>query len=202
MFNVFTPTGSYPPQVSVGGYYEGGIVGYIFQPGDPGYVAGEQHGLIISQLTPPLVTEGGSTCWPSGYPWTTRNILPMINMPGLSVDIGTGQSNTTTIVTVNSYGVSVCTYDPAKLCDTYTSNGYSDWYLPSLNELTSIGANRASLPDWGNGYQYLWCSTQFDQDNAYIVDTVDNSTTITLKWGNSIGPPFGLFGRYRPVRTF
>ena len=33
--------------ISVNDFYQGGIVGYIFQPGQPRYVSGETHGIII-----------------------------------------------------------------------------------------------------------------------------------------------------------
>ena len=198
MFNIFAATGFNPPIVQVGGYYKGGIIGYILQPGDPGYVAGEQHGLIVSPTTPPLVDDepGGSPCWPSGYPWNYQNVGTQPNLTSLSAAIGTGQANTNTIVaTWNPYG-SVCTYIPAKLCDIYTNDGYSDWYLPSLDELTAIGANRALLPDWAYGY---WTSTQVDTNNAYVVNTSTNAVQSEPKWSDGGG---ARYFRYRPVRSF
>lgn len=190
MFNSFlAPSGSYIPTIQPGVTYAGGIVGYVFQPGDPGYVFGEVHGLIISETNPPL-----NPFLPSGWPWTNQNIQPLPNLTSLSSAIGTGQSNTNTIVASQTYGV----YDPAKECDTYSSNGYTDWYLPSLDELTAMGANRAVLPDW----MTYWSSTQQSQNYAYAVNGSTNATLTELKWGVNIGPPYGPYYRFRPTRTF
>ena len=53
--------------------------------------------------------------------------------------IGTGQANTTAIV--NSQGAGAYA---AQLCDDLTLNSYSDWFLPSTDELQEIYTNRAS----------------------------------------------------------
>ena len=196
MFNIFTPTGSNPPSVSVGQFYQGGIIGYILQPGDPGYDANVQHGLIISETTPPLVEQApGEPCWPSGYPWSTQNVGAQPNLTSLSSAIGTGQSNTNTIIAAYSYG-GICTYDPAKLCGDYSVNGYSDWYLPSLDELTSIGVNRALFSNWAYGY---WTSTQQSQEYAYMVNTSTNAVQTEPKWSDGGG---ARYFRYRPTRSF
>jgi hypothetical protein len=197
MFNSFlTTNGSYSETLAVGDLYGGGIVGYILQYGDPGWENNRQHGLIISPTTPPLVEDSpGSPCWPSGYPWSMQNVGAQPDL-SLSSAIGTGQANTNTIVAAyNPYG-SICTYNPAKLCNDYSINGYSDWYLPSLNELTAIGANRALLPDWLYGY---WTSTQVDQNNAYVVNTSTNAVQSEPKYSDGGG---ARYFRYRPVRSF
>jgi len=201
MFNSFlAPSGSYIKTLQPGDVYQGGIVGYVFQLGDPGYVFGEQHGLIISPTTPPLVNAGPpffETCWPSGYPWDFQNTGTQPNLTSLSSAIGTGLTNTNTIADAFGFNPSnICTFIPARLCLTYSIDGYDDWYLPSLNELTAIGANRALLPDWDYGY---WTSTQVNQNNAYVVNTSTNAVQSEPKWSD--GAEYRYF-RYRPVRSF
>jgi hypothetical protein len=198
MFNSFLATnGSYAETLQVGDSYGGGIVGYILQYGDPGWEPNRQHGLIISPTTPPLVEDApGSPCWPSGYPWNYQNVGTQPNLTSLSAAIGTGQANTDIIVSTWSPYGSICTYIPGKLCEIYTNDGFSDWYLPSLNELTAIGANRALLPDWNYGY---WTSTQVNQNNAYVVNTSTNAVQSEPKWSDGGG---ARYFRYRPTRSF
>jgi len=58
---------------------------------------------------------------------------------GTETDIGTGQSNTTVIVTwLNNHSE---TGKAAQLCDALTVEGYSDWFLPSLDELNLMYEN-------------------------------------------------------------
>jgi hypothetical protein len=77
-----------------------------------------------------------------------------------STDFGSGETNTTAITAFCTE-----TNTAAKACDTLSLNGYSDWYLPSLNELnlvyTNIGkhgvitnTNYWSSSQCGAGYAY------------------------------------------------
>jgi hypothetical protein len=192
MFNILIPTGS-SIQLEPGDAYQGGIIGYLLEPGDTGYDPYVQHGLIISPTQ--IVADA---CWPSLWPWSTQNAPPQPanqpNLTTLSAAIGTGQSNTNTIIAAYSYG-GFCTYDPAKLCDVYSINGYSDWYLGSLNEMIAIGANRASFAQWDSN----WTSTQQSQAYAYVVNGVTNAVQVEPKYSD--GASYRYFS-FRPLRSF
>ena len=62
---------------------------------------------------------------------------------------GDGESNTSAIVAAGCGGA-------AASCQNLTLNGYSDWYLPSINELISMRALRTQLGMTGE----YWSSTQ------------------------------------------
>ena len=122
--------------LSIGQSYEGGIIVYLLQPGDTGYSANIQKGLIVSP------TDLGVAEW--GYYG-----IPVTNAYGTA--IGTGKQNTIAIVNSGKQQNIA-----AKLCFDYVSGGYSDWYLPSIEELNKIYINRALI---GGFSQYAYWSS-------------------------------------------
>lgn len=89
---------------------------------------------------------------------------PGINIPGAQFSaVGTGQSNTIAIVTACiTVGIA------ARLCYDLVLNGYSDWYLPSIDELLLLYQQRASLQGLSSGY--FWSSTQINGTTVKLVD--------------------------------
>jgi len=162
-----------PPPPGLGDEYEGGIIFYIFQSGDPGYVAGETHELISTLEDQGLAQWG---CHGSG-------------IGGTSFDIGTGQANTNIILAgCSTPGIA------ARICDELVYNGFSDWYLPSNNELTLLCQNQALV----GGFTEVsyWNSTEHNIDNAY--------TVYFLNCGNGFGyhELKGGTRAVRAIRTF
>jgi hypothetical protein len=162
-----------PPPV-LGASYGGGNVAHIFTSGDPGYVAGEYHGIIISSV---WMNDGVGTSWSSNL--TQTNATSLI--------YGGGLTNTNTIYSLlgtNAYAVN--------LCKTYsvTQNGitYSDWVLPSLNELLRIATNLTV-----NGFGTIWTSNRCSNCNwSWSSSELASSSTEVQVMDNGNLGTFGL----------
>jgi len=142
---------------------EGGIVFYVDSTG--------QHGLV---------------CAPSDqgiFEWGCFGT----DIVGTSTAFGTGQANTNLIL-------SGCSTRPiaASVCDDLVLNGYSDWYLPSVEELQLMFSNLRAIGIGGfsNNNPY-WSSSQANPNAAW---SIFNGSVGNLNKGGST--------RVRAVRAF
>ena len=178
-----TPTPSPTPEYYFGRAYGGGMIIYVQPSGN------NDHGIIISD------TNQTTTVWCAGTGGSNNNIF---TSDGYFV----GAQNTINIV-------AGCTGNSAaKVCSDLSLGGYTDWYLPSAQELLmftwrpiSFYNNPPCEININATAGSYWSSTQYN--------TPSQVYAIAKPWSNSqnINPPFGAqlkstLRRVRCIRSF
>ena len=141
--------------LQVGDFYQGGVVFHLFVSGETGYVSGETHGLIAA-----VEDQSSGIQWNNGSSVTTG---------ATATAIGTGSANTDAII--SAQGATETSY-AAGLARAYTGGEYTDWFLPSKDELNQIYINKSTL-EAVSGFNaftntYYWSSTEHDSDDALM----------------------------------
>jgi len=144
-----------PPAFAIGQNYGGGIIFYVDGTG--------QHGLISS------ATDQGTAAW---------GCYDAVNPTWIAATgtaIGLGQANTTAIVNgCAEAGIA------ARLCDDLVLNGYSDWFLPSKDELNQMYLHKSVIGSFQIGI-YYWSSSEATSFLAYSQDLESGTQYGSLK---------------------
>jgi len=134
--------------LAIGDSFQGGKVAYLLKSGDPGYVVGQTHGLIAAKADRA-----------TGIPWYNGSFVAT---GATATALGAGSANTDMIIAVQ--GAPAAGY-AAGWARAYAGGGYTDWYLPSKDELNELYLHQAKIG--GFGPNYYWSSSEFDADSAW-----------------------------------
>jgi hypothetical protein len=117
---------------TIGQKYQGGIIFYIDSTG--------QHGLIAA-------------------PFDVRKSAPLASsmtwrIPGAyGSEVGAGHLNTLDMLQVKMFQAETAPY----LCSIFNLDGYTDWFLPSMDELDLLYLHKNEIGDFSS--KFYWSST-------------------------------------------
>ncbi len=121
---------------------------------------------------------------PKSKKWDTGSST---NTGATGSSIGTGSSNTSSITGFYGNGI----YG-AKACEDMVTGGYSDWHLPSIDELTEL-YNQRTVISGLNLTVYYWSSTEITSTTAYRKGFSSGTNSSNTK---------GSLGYVRAIRKF
>ena len=135
----------------------GGIVFYLT----------DNTGLHGLEASPADVGDYTWGCWgyaDNNYTWTTV---------GTGTAVGTGAANTAAIIaacgSAGGLGSGIrdgTASNAAAAAETYVLNGFTDWYLPSKDELNLLHAHKSVLGGFASNL--YWSSSEGDSTNAWF----------------------------------
>jgi len=138
-------------EARVGDFRGGGVVFWV-DPSD------NRHGLIAA-----IEDHRSGIRWYNGSYTTTG---------ATATTIGTGSANTDAIIAAQ--GATETDY-AAGVARAYTGGGFTDWFLPSKDELNQMYLNKATinttaLANGGSNFptNYYWSSTEVVYDTAWV----------------------------------
>jgi len=133
-------------------FYTVYTIGESLQGGRIFYLdASNTHGLIVATTD----QSGGAKWNHTANPYSTINAYSASN----------GVTNTNTIIT--AIGTSG---HAAAICRAYSGGGYTDWYLPSINELNQLYLQKSII---GNFQSYLYWSSTANSANTTSASAQD-----------------------------
>ena len=151
-------------KLKVGQAYQGGIIAYLDATG--------KHGLIAApEDQSPGIRWYNGTYIATGATGTT---------------IGTGKDNTATIIEKQGPGNYA-----AQICRNLTLNGYSDWFLPSKDELNELYKNKELIGGFAD--EWYWSSSEVSNGIVWLQSFINGAQSNVYK---------NVTHRVRAVRAF
>ena len=126
--------------LNTGDNYQGGIIFYLDDTGE--------HGLICA-----IADQSTTDPWWNGSYVATG-----------AVSTSDGSGNTTAIIAAQGNTGNYA----ARLCRNYNGGGYSDWFLPSKEQLNMLFNNKALIGGF-TGHIY-WSSTEYELGTVWVQD--------------------------------
>lgn len=138
---------------SIGQHYGGGVIFYIDSTG--------QHGLIADTV------DLRASVWWDGADTITG---------AKRVGIGFGKANTKKIILIQGNTGNYA----ARKCWHYNGNGYTDWFLPSKDELNELYKHRNEVG--GFAPEFYWSSTESGTYGAWFQNFGNGGRDVNFKY--------------------